>query len=97
MKHRTLPPLLADTTYRTQGFERLEFSTRKLYQDMKGEDTAILRLHLSNATILEIPIADEDLRHHMRLLMEAFPNDALDHLVERWPQEVSRKGSLSDP
>lgn len=91
LSRKNLPPLATGTTYRSQDFEYLEFVAQRLYFQVSGEDTAILRLHLSNATILEIPISDGDLQNHMRLLMDAFPTHAIDHLVQRWPQQVSRK------
>ena len=48
-----------------------------------GEDTAILRLHLANATILEIPAKDEDLHYLLRVLMEAYPSVAKEHAKVR--------------
>lgn len=91
MSRKNLPPLQVNTEYRLQDFEYLEFATQEAWRRHTGEDTAILRLHLSNATRLEIPLLDEALKHHMRLLMEAYPTDAIDHICERWPNEVTRK------
>ena len=77
MLRMNLPALLAGTIYRTRGFEYLEFSSAKLHREVSGEDTAILRLRLANNTTLEIPISDEDLQHHMRVLMTAYPKQAM--------------------
>ena len=83
MKRRTLPPLEVGTIYRATVFEDLTFVTQGLHRDKSGEDTAILRLHLANATILEIPVSDEDLKRYMRILMESYPVDAIDHAKTR--------------
>ena len=83
MTRRNLPPLEVGTTYRAQDFQSLGFSAQRLHQQVTGEDTAILRLHLANATILEIPVSDEALQHHLRLLMEAFPQEAVAHAKSR--------------
>jgi hypothetical protein len=48
-----------------------------------GEDTAILRLRLSNATILEIPASLDDLLFLMRVLMDANGEQAKEHLKDR--------------
>ena len=62
MSEKSLPPLGVGTTYRVQEeFANFEFSARVLQKAVTGEDTAILRLHLANATILEIPAKDDDL------------------------------------
>jgi hypothetical protein len=80
-----LPPLEVNTVYRAQDFEYLEFSAQGFHRQLTGEDTAILRLRLANATILEIPVSDEDLRGHMRLLMSAYPADALNYAKsQKW-------------
>ncbi len=83
MTRRNLPPLEVGTTYRAQDFEYLEFASQKFHREVTGEDTAILRLLLANATILEIPVSDSDLEHHMRLLMEAYPEKAIEHVKTR--------------
>lgn len=83
MTRRNLPPLQVDTTYRAQDFEGFDFSARVLNEMVTGEDTAILRVRLSNATIIEIPASDEDLLYLMRVLMEAHPDAAKEHLKTR--------------
>jgi len=80
LSRRNLPPLQVGTTYRVSDFELLEFSAGSLWKTVTGEDTAILRLHLANATILEMPISDDALRHHMRLLVSAYPTEAIEFL-----------------
>ena len=83
MQRKILPPLLADTTYRAQDFAGFEFSAQSLHQAVTGEETAILRLLLSNATRLEIPAKDSDLHYLLRTLMEAYPSVAKDHVKMR--------------
>jgi len=86
MTRKNLPPLEVDTTYRVREFANFEFSARVLQKAVTGEDTAILRLHLANATILEIPAKDEDLHYLLRVLMEAYPSVAKEHAkVRGWP------------
>lgn len=80
MPPRNLPPLEAGSVYRAREFESLEFSAQSLHRQMTGEDTAILRLRLANATTLEIPLTDEALQAHMRLLIAAYPANALEFL-----------------
>lgn len=83
MPPTNLPPLEVNTLYRTQDFEGFEFSARVLHQMVTDEDTAILRLRLSNKTILEIPATDEDLHYLLRVLMEAYPDVVQQHLNAR--------------
>jgi hypothetical protein len=83
MTQKNLPPLEVGTTYRAQGFEGFEFSARSLHHQVTGEDTAILRLRLSNATILEIPASLDDLLFLMRVLMDANGKQAKEHLKDR--------------
>ena len=83
MTRRNLPPLEVGTTYRATDFEGFDFAARSLNKSVTGEDTAILRLRLANATILEIPASDEDLLYLMRVLMEAHTNEAKAHAKTR--------------
>jgi|KBSSwiStaDraftv2_1062776.scaffolds.fasta_scaffold58777_5 hypothetical protein len=83
MTPKNLPPLEVGTTYRARDFANFEFAARDLYRAVAGEDTAILRLHLANATILEIPAKDEDLHYLLRVLMEAYPSVAKEHAKVR--------------
>jgi hypothetical protein len=83
MTRQNLPPLEVGTIYRLQDFRGFEFSARALHQDVTGEDTAILRVHLANQTILEIPASEDDLHHLLRVLMEACPEAAQEHAKVR--------------
>ena len=83
MSPRNLPPLAIDTTYRAQDFEGFAFAARGLNKAITGEDTPILRLNLSNKTIIEIPASENDLHFLMRVLMEAYPSIAVAHFKER--------------
>jgi hypothetical protein len=80
MSPRNLPPLEVNTVYRAQDFQEFDFSARVLHQQVTGEDTAILRVHLANKTMLEIPAKEEDLHHLLRVLMEAYPSVAKQHV-----------------
>lgn len=79
MTRRNLPPLEVGMVYRVPDFQGFEFSARVLQRDILGEDTAILRVHLANKTILEIPAIEDDLHHLLRILMEAYPEVAREH------------------
>jgi len=81
MSRRNLPPLQAQTPYVAADFERFEYFGSVL----TGESTATLRLHLKNATTLDIPASDEQLQHLLVLLCEAFPVKATTYVLERWP------------
>ncbi|MGB1215047.1 MAG: hypothetical protein ACPG4X_16895 [Pikeienuella sp.] len=89
MTRRNLPPLEVGTVYRAQDFVSLEFSAQSLHRSLTGEDTAILRLRMENETKLEIPISDDDLKHHMKMLIEAYPSTALEYISERWPKDAA--------
>jgi hypothetical protein len=83
MSPRNLPPLEVNTVYRAQDFQEFDFSARVLHQQVTGEDTAILRVHLANKTILEMPAKESDLHYLMRNLMEAYPSVAKEHAKAR--------------
>ncbi len=68
MSRKTLPPLEVGALYRIPDFERFEFGRSVL----TGE-APILRLHLTNGTILEIPASDTSLRVLRNVLMAAYP------------------------
>lgn len=92
-RRKTLPPLEAGKVYRVADFEYLSFAARSLWRQETGEDAAILRLLLKNSTTLEIPLSDEALKDHLRLLCEAFPSEAIAYVRERWPDEASQDGA----
>ena len=84
MTRKNLPPLEVNTVYRARNFQNFEFSARFLQKAVAGEDIAILRLHLANKTILEIPAKDEDLHYLLRTLMEAYPSVGKEHARLRY-------------
>lgn len=92
MSDRNLPPLQADTSYRVADFQYFEYSHASIRQPLTGEDTSILRLHLKNRTILDLPLSDEQLRHMQRTLIAAFPADALAYIKTMpWAKEHLRQ------
>lgn len=86
MSQPFLPLLEVGKTYRARDFQALSFSSQKSHRGLTGEDAAILRLTLKNSTIIEIPISDEDLEHHLRLLIEAYPSEAIRYMRQKWPK-----------
>lgn len=83
MTAKNLPPLQVGQTYRATEFQGFAFSAHSLHKAVTGEDTAILRLRLSNETILEIPAQTEDLHYLLRTLIEAYGSVAIEHLKAR--------------
>lgn len=77
---KNLPPLEVGQAYRAQDFERFEYD--HLFQ---GEQKAILRLHLKNATTIDIPTNDAELKRLMHVLISSFGEDAVAFLREmKW-------------
>jgi hypothetical protein len=72
---KPLPPLTVETNYLASDFERFEYFGGSL-----TGNKAILRLHLSNRTILDLPASDEELRRLLVVLCEAFRPHAIAHL-----------------
>lgn len=83
MSRKNLPPLEVGTIYRARDFEGFEYTSQPLQKAVIGEDTAILRLKLSNATIIEIPADTHELHYLLRTLMEAYPVVAIEHAKQR--------------
>ncbi|TBH58578.1 hypothetical protein ELG65_09220 [Rhizobium leguminosarum] len=83
MARKTLPPLQVGTVYRVSDFEYFEFTAATLQKAVVGEDTAILRIILKNQTVMEVPTSTEKLHFLLRNLMEAYPQIAIDHAIER--------------
>jgi hypothetical protein len=75
---RNLPPLEVGTAYAATDFERFEYFGSAL-----TGSKAILRLHLKNATTIDLPTSDDELRHLLVMLCEAFGPDAIAHLRSR--------------
>lgn len=78
MSRRNLPPLEVGTAYLATDFERFEYCGSRL-----TGSKAILRLHLKNATTIDLPSSDEELTALLNMLCEAFPAVAARRLVER--------------
>ena len=91
MSRRSLPPLEINSVYRANNFENIEFASRDFWKDISGEDTAIFRIRLARATVLEVAISDDDLKRHMHHLISAFPDSAREFLnaQQRHPASVS--------
>ncbi|MGE7367914.1 hypothetical protein ACQKKX_02435 [Neorhizobium sp. NPDC001467] len=83
MSQRILPALEVGTSYRVVDFERFEYQHRSLGQ-AHGEEANILRLHLKNQTILDLPVSDEAFEHLLRTMIHMFPAVALDE-IKRQP------------
>jgi hypothetical protein len=66
---RNLPPLEVGTTYRASDFEYFEYMSSRL----TGQ-AAILRLHLKNGTIVELPTTEAELRRLQTVLNAAYPD-----------------------
>jgi hypothetical protein len=78
MKKRSLPPLQVGKAYEATDFERFDYFGSKL-----TGSKAILRLHLKNATTIDLPTSDDELRHLLVILCEAFGPTAVEHLKMR--------------
>lgn len=75
---RNLPLLEVGTAYIANDFEYFEYVGSAL-----TGSKAILRLHLSNGTTIDLPTSDAELRHLAICLTEAFGTDVIAHLRER--------------
>lgn len=65
---KSLPPLEVGTAYLAQDFESFEYFGARL-----TGSAAILRLHLKNATTIDLPATDDELRVLRDVLNAAFP------------------------
>jgi hypothetical protein len=80
MKPRNLPPLEAGTPYLAVDFVSFEYRGEAL----TGSE-AILRLHLKNATTIDIPTSDDEMKRLARVLTDAFGPVVIEHLkTRRW-------------
>jgi len=75
MKPKNLPPLEAGRPYVATDFERFEYFGSKL-----TGSKAILRLHLKNATTIDLPTSDDELKNLLAVLTQAFGSDVVAHL-----------------
>jgi hypothetical protein len=75
---KPLPPLAVETNYIASDFEHFEYFGSAL-----TESKAILRLHLSNKTTIDLPTTDDELRHLLVMLLDAFGTDGIAHLKSR--------------
>jgi hypothetical protein len=77
---RPLPPLATHTNYKATDFESFEYFGAAL-----TGSKAILRLHLKNETTIDLPSSDDDLKHLLVILIEAFGPHAIEHLkMRKW-------------
>jgi hypothetical protein len=75
---RNLPPLEVGTAYVATDFREFEYSSAQL-----TGSKAILRLHLSNGTTIDLPASDDELRKLMAMLCQAFPQQAIQLFRQR--------------
>jgi hypothetical protein len=75
---KILPPLLAGTAYEAADFERFDYCGSIL-----TGSKAILRLHLKNGTIIDLPASDDELKRLAIMLSEAFGPHVIAHLKKR--------------
>ena len=75
MPPKNLPPLGVGTPYVAADFERFEYAGSAL-----TGSKAILRLHLKNATTIDLPATDEQLKRLLEMLCDAFGPTAIEHL-----------------
>ncbi len=75
---KPFPPLEVGQAYEAADFESFEYSGAIL-----TGSKAILRLHLKNGTIIDLPTTDDELRHLMYMLCDAFPPAAVELFRER--------------
>ncbi len=75
---KKLPPLEVGQVYEAAGFESFEYSGSKL-----TGSKPILRLHLKNRTIIDLPTTDDELSRLMYMLCDAFPPAAVELFRER--------------
>jgi hypothetical protein len=78
MSTRNLPPLEVGQAYKAADFESFEYFGAAL----TGQEP-ILRLHLKNGTTIDLPTTDDELRHLMYMLCDAFPPAAVELFRER--------------
>jgi hypothetical protein len=69
---KNLPPLEVGQPYVAADFVRFDYSGATL-----TGSKAILRLHMANGTTIDLPVSDDELRHLLAMLCEAFPADSI--------------------
>jgi hypothetical protein len=79
MSQKPLPPLSVGTPYLAAEFERFELVRHVLEP---GQE-ATLRLHLTNATTIDLPTNEAELKRLLVVLCDAFPATARDHVKLR--------------
>jgi hypothetical protein len=75
---KNLPPLEVWQAYVAADFEGFEYSSGTL-----TGSKAILRLHLSNGTTIDLPASDDELRRLMAMLCDSFPREAIEAFRQR--------------
>ena len=73
-----MPPLEVGPPYLAADFERFEY-----VGSMLTGSKAILRLHLKNGTIIDLPASDDELKRLAVMLSEAFGPHVISHLKSR--------------
>lgn len=78
MPRRNLPPLEVGKAYEAVDFERFEY-----FGEILTGSKAILRLHLKNATTIDLPCSKQEMERLTRALCEAHGKVAIEHLKLR--------------
>ena len=77
---KPLPPLEVGSKYLAADFERYEY-----FGSMLTGSKAIIRLHLKNGTTIDLPSTDNEFKHLLVMLCEAFPQHAIEHAqLRKW-------------
>ena len=79
MTKRNLPPLEVGQAYVAADFESFEYRGSAL---MPASQKAILRLHLANATTIDLPADDDELLRLAHVLAAAFPQQIISMFKE---------------
>ena len=78
LRGKPLPPLEADQIYQAPDLAAFDY----LGSALTGSE-ALLGLRLANRAVIDLPISSDELKRLMRVLCDAFPQDALEHLHSR--------------
>lgn len=80
---KALPPLEVGRAYLAADFDHFEYVGSAL-----TGSKAILRLHLTNSTTIDLPCSDDELKRLALVLCEAFGPVVIEHLKMRgWVKE----------
>ena len=78
MPTKKLPPLEVG-----QAYEAADFVSFEYFGAVLTGRAPILRLHLKNGTTIDLPTTDDELRHLMYILCDAFPPAAVELFRQR--------------